>query len=68
MTNTSRKSRAVTAPKGRPTSSQTGDSNSLWADRWVTIQWALLGVAAIGVVVVAFYLSGGQDTPPVHSR
>ena len=67
MTKTSRKPQAVTTPKGRPTSSQ-GDSNREWADRWVTIQWTLLGVAAIGLVVVAFYLSGGQDTPPVHSR
>lgn len=43
-------------------------STSAWADRWITIQWVLLGAAAVGVVVVAFYLSKGQDTTPVHGR
>jgi hypothetical protein len=69
MANASSNSKAVTPPKSRPTSSQTaGDSNSVWQDRWITIQWALVGVAAVGLVVLAFYLSGGQDTTPVHSR
>jgi hypothetical protein len=69
MANASRKSKAVTPPKSRPTSSQTaGDWNSVWQDRWITIQWALVGVAAVGLVVLAFYLSGGQDTTPVHNR
>jgi hypothetical protein len=69
MANEPRKSKAVTAPKSRPTSSQTsGDSNSFWADHWITIQWALVGVAAVGLVVLAFYLSGGQDTTTVHGR
>jgi len=68
MTNTSRKSKAVTAPKSRPTPSQTaGDSNSVWQDRWITIQWGLVGVAVVGLVVLAFYLGGG-DTTPVHGR
>ncbi len=43
-------------------------SPSAWADRWITIQWVLLGVAAAGVVVVAFYLSKGGDTTLVHGR
>lgn len=59
----------MTAPKSRPTSSQTSShSNSVWQDRWITIQWGLIGVAAVGLVVLAFYLSGGQDITPVHSR
>lgn len=69
MANTSSKSKAVTSPKSRPTSSQTSkNSNSVWDDHWITIQWALVGVAAVGLVVLAFYLSGGQDTTPLHSR
>ena len=39
---------------------------SPWADRWITIQWALLGVAAVGLVVLALYFSRGQDTTPLH--
>lgn len=69
MANTSRKPKAVTPPKSRPTSSQTSEnSNSVRADRWIRIQWALVGVAAVGLVVLAFYLSGGQDTTTVHGR
>lgn len=69
MASADRKSRAVTPPKSRPTSSQTsGGSNSFWADHWITIQWALVGVAAIGLVVLAFYLSGGQGITTVHGR
>ena len=69
MANAPRKSKAVTPPKSRPTSSQTArDSNSVWADRWVTIQWALVGVAVVGLVVLAVYLSRGQDTSTVHGR
>jgi hypothetical protein len=69
MANAPRKSKALTPPKSGPTSAQSaGYSNSVWADRWITIQWALVGVAAVGLVVLAFYLSGGQDITGVHGR
>jgi len=69
MANASRKSRAVTPPKGRPTTTQTPtSSDSAWAGRWITIQWALVGVGAIGLVVLAFIVSRGQDPTPLHGR
>ncbi|MDX2380973.1 MAG: hypothetical protein QNM02_14570 [Acidimicrobiia bacterium] len=67
MPNTPRNSKGSTTPKGRPTARQgTSDALSPWADRWVTIQWALLGLAAVGAVVIAFILTDGQETGPLH--
>jgi DNA-binding transcriptional MerR regulator len=69
MTNASSKSQAMTPPKGRPTSSQSPDNaDSAWADRWITIQWTLVAVGAVGLVVLAFVLSRGSDTTPLHTR
>ncbi len=69
MTNTSRKSPAITPPKGRSTSSQNPNSaDSAWADRWITIQWSLVAVGAVGLVILAFVLSRGSDTTPLHNR
>jgi hypothetical protein len=69
MANTQRNSNASTPAKGRATARQgSGDAASRWADRWITIQWTLLGLAAVAAVVVAFYLTDGQETVPVHGR
>lgn len=59
----------MTPPKGRSTSSQSPSrADSAWADRWITIQWSLVAVGAAGLVVLAFVLSRGADTTPLHSR
>jgi formate-dependent nitrite reductase membrane component NrfD len=69
MARTTHNPKSSTPPKGRPTSRRSADhSTSPWADRWIAIQWILVGVAVVGVVAIAFYLNQGQDTSTVHGR
>jgi len=65
MIDTARNSKASPAPKGRPTARRGSDvGDSRWSDPWITIQRALLALAAVAAVVVAFYLTDDHERAP----
>jgi hypothetical protein len=65
MGKTAKHSKALTPPKGRATPTRDREP-SAWADRWVTLQWAALGLLVVAVVVVAIYIGADQEPRPLH--